>query len=132
MQQERQQWMQLIELLRKRCVDCVCWGGRASNGSWLHATCRLRVAHVVLRCALPIFHRSLLPCVVFCFSKKRCDSLANSLTTFNMTSTAEKAEIHSFVERSVGRLNEADRKLPQIVRLREMLRRGLGVHHAGT
>ena len=70
--------------------------------------------------------------MVFCFSKKRCDSLANSLTTFNMTSTSEKAEIHSFVERSVGRLSEADRKLPQIARLREMLRRGLGVHHAGT
>lgn len=86
---------------------------------------------IVCFCNVHCIHRSLLPCVVFSFSKKRCDSLANSLTTFNMTSTAEKAEIHSFVERSVGRLSEADRKLPQIVRLRDMLRRGLGVHHAG-
>ncbi len=79
----------------------------------------------------PTTHSALLPCVVFCFSKKRCDSLANSLTTFNMTSTSEKAEIHAFVQRSIARLSEEDRMLPQILQLQDMLRRGLGVHHAG-
>jgi hypothetical protein len=29
------------------------------------------------------------------------------------------------------RLSPADRKLPQVLRVRELLRRGLGVHHAG-
>lgn len=36
-----------------------------------------------------------------------------------------------FCEKSLARLKGGDRQLPQILRLREMLKRGLGVHHAG-
>lgn len=48
-----------------------------------------------------------------------------------MTSAAEKSEIHVFCERALARLKGTDRQLPQVLRVREMLRRGLGVHHAG-
>ena len=36
-----------------------------------------------------------------------------------------------FFERALGRLRGGDRELPQILRVRDMLKRGLGVHHAG-
>ena len=69
--------------------------------------------------------------MVFCFSKKRCDLLADGLGSLDLTTGAEKSEIHIFCERSLARLKGSDRELPQIKRVREMLKRGLGVHHAG-
>jgi hypothetical protein len=56
----------------------------------------------------------LLPVVVFCFSKKKCDACVDGLTTLDLTSNADKAEIHTFCERALARLNPGDRKLPQV------------------
>ena len=70
--------------------------------------------------------------VVFCFSKKRVDLLADNLSNLDLAAAADKSEIHVFCERALGRLRGADRELPQILRVREMLKRGLGVHHAGA
>lgn len=75
--------------------------------------------------------KGLLPVVVFCFSKNRCDQLANSLTAADLTSTSEKSEIHLFCNKGFSRLKGSDRQLPQILRLEDLLRRGIGVHHAG-
>lgn len=75
--------------------------------------------------------RKLLPVVVFVFSRKRIDQVADNLNSLDLTTASEKAEIHIFVEQSVARLKGGDRRLPQILRLKQMLKRGLGVHHAG-
>ncbi|KAL4444150.1 hypothetical protein ABPG75_011887 [Micractinium tetrahymenae] len=75
--------------------------------------------------------KDLLPCVVFVFSKKRIDALADNLQSLDLTSAAEKSEIHLFCEKALARLKGGDRELPQVLRVREMLKRGLGVHHAG-
>ncbi|KAG2484118.1 hypothetical protein HYH03_017069 [Edaphochlamys debaryana] len=75
--------------------------------------------------------RAMLPVAVFCFSKKRCDSAADALSSLDLSSGAEKAAVHGFVERCLGRLKEGDRALPQILRLRDLMRRGIAVHHAG-
>ena len=75
--------------------------------------------------------QELLPMVIFAFSKKRCDTLVDSLTSMDLTSSSEKHDIHIFCERALSRLSVADQKLPQVLRVRELLRRGLGVHHAG-
>lgn len=75
--------------------------------------------------------RALLPVVVFCFSKKRVDLLADNLSNVDLATAADKSEIHVFCERALARLRGPDRELPQILRVREMLMRGLGVHHAG-
>lgn len=75
--------------------------------------------------------KDLLPMVAFCFSKKRCDALADTLRSLDMTTAAEKSEIHIFCDRALARLKGSDRELPQVLRLREMLKRGVGVHHAG-
>ena len=79
-----------------------------------------------------VCYRALLPVVVFCFSKKRVDLLADNLSNLDLATAADKSEIHVFCERALGRLRGADRELPQILRVREMLKRGLGVHHAGA
>lgn len=75
--------------------------------------------------------KELLPMVAFCFSKKRCDALVDSLQSLDLTSNREKSEIHVFCDKAFSRLTSEDRKLPQILRIKEMLKRGLGIHHAG-
>ncbi|KFM25638.1 Helicase SKI2W [Auxenochlorella protothecoides] len=51
--------------------------------------------------------------------------------TLDFTSSSEKSEIHLFCEKCFARLTGTDRQLPQVLRVTEMLKRGLGVHHAG-
>jgi antiviral helicase SKI2 len=72
-----------------------------------------------------------LPMVVFAFSKRKCDLLADGITGVDLISSKEKHETHIFCEKALSRLSAADRTLPQVTRVRELLSRGLGVHHAG-
>lgn len=44
----------------------------------------------------------------------------------------EKSDIHHFIQRCIQRLKGSDRKLPQVVKLTELLKRGIGVHHSGV
>ncbi|KAK7333272.1 hypothetical protein VNO80_30037 [Phaseolus coccineus] len=75
--------------------------------------------------------KSLLPVVIFCFSKNRCDKSADSFTGTDFTSSSEKSEIRIFCDKAFSRLKGSDRNLPQVVRVQNLLRRGIGVHHAG-
>lgn len=75
--------------------------------------------------------KSLLPVVIFCFSKNRCDKSADSMTGTDLTSSSEKSEIRLFCDKAFSRLKGSDRNLPQVVRVESLLRRGIGVHHAG-
>lgn len=74
---------------------------------------------------------SLLPACIFVFSKKRCEQNADALTNQDFTNAQEKSHIHMIVEKSLARLKPEDRLLPQIVRMRELLSRGIAVHHGG-
>ncbi|XP_073062145.1 DExH-box ATP-dependent RNA helicase DExH11 isoform X2 [Primulina eburnea] len=73
----------------------------------------------------------LLPVVIFCFSKNRCDKSAHNLTGTDLTTGSEKSEIRIFCDKAFSRLKGSDRNLPQVVRVQGLLRRGIGVHHAG-
>jgi antiviral helicase SKI2 len=92
----------------------------------------------------------LLPVVIFTFSKKKCEQNAATLTNLDLSSSVEKSEIHVMIEKSVMRLKGkyftrflteysegfisslgSDKKLPQIGRMRDLLSRGIGVHHGG-
>ena len=74
----------------------------------------------------------LLPCIVFSFSKKKCEECAfHGLSSVDLTNAREKAAIHIFFANAVQRLSGTDRFLPQITRLQGLLKRGIGVHHAG-
>uniref|UniRef100_A0A3Q2XYG0 SKI2 subunit of superkiller complex n=1 Tax=Hippocampus comes TaxID=109280 RepID=A0A3Q2XYG0_HIPCM len=76
-------------------------------------------------------HRQQTPVVAFTFSRTRCDENARSLDSMDLTTSIEKAEIHSFFQKSLSRLRGGDRQLPQIVLMRDLLKRGVAVHHSG-
>jgi len=75
--------------------------------------------------------QDLLPACIFVFSKKRCEENADALTNIDYCTASEKSAIHMIIEKSVARLKPEDRDLPQIRRLRELLSRGIAVHHGG-
>ncbi|KAF6153462.1 hypothetical protein GIB67_027329 [Kingdonia uniflora] len=95
------------------------WGSRRSEASlWLLLIKKLS-------------KMSLLPVVIFCFSKNRCDKSADNLTSTDLTSSSEKSAIRVFCDKAFSRLKGSDRNLPQVVRIQSLLHRGIGVHHAG-
>ena len=74
---------------------------------------------------------TLLPACIFVFSKKRCEENADALSNQDFCDAKEKSHIHMIIQNSIARLRPEDRELPQIVRLKEMLSRGIAVHHGG-
>jgi len=77
--------------------------------------------------------RDLDPAIFFCFSKKKCNEAADQLHTQSLTTAAtDKNQIHLFYQAAISRLSASDRAVPQIARHRDMLKRGIGVHHAGV
>ncbi|ORX82713.1 antiviral helicase [Anaeromyces robustus] len=74
----------------------------------------------------------LLPVVIFTFSKKKCEEYADGLINKDLLNDANKrSAIYSFISNSLSRLKGSDRELPQINRMKELLSRGIGVHHSG-
>ena len=97
-------------------------GGRTTAAQdrniWVHLVHHLR-------------KEDLLPSCIFVFSKKRCEENADALSNQDFCNASEKSAIHMTIERSIARLRPEDRILPQIRRLRELLGRGIAVHHGG-
>ncbi|KAL5639152.1 hypothetical protein ACGC1H_006609 [Rhizoctonia solani] len=75
--------------------------------------------------------KSLLPVVIFTLSKKRCEENASTLSSTDLCDAKERSEVHLVWEKALGRLKGTDKKLPQIARMRDLLSRGVGVHHGG-
>lgn len=48
--------------------------------------------------------KSLLPVVVFTFSKKRCEENAGTLTNLDLSTSVEKSEVHVTIEKALSRL----------------------------
>ena len=97
-------------------------GGRTTaaqdRNTWVHLVQHLK-------------KQNLLPACIFVFSKKRCEENADALSNLDFCTATEKSAIHMIIERSLTRLKPEDRILPQIRRLRELLARGVAVHHGG-
>jgi len=72
-----------------------------------------------------------MPTVVFSFSKKKCEEIANMLRTMELNSAAEKGAVYSFTQQAISRLSPVDAALPQVLTVCEMVKRGIGVHHGG-
>lgn len=107
-------------------------GGNQNNGYGLNNWGLKRSdASLWLSLINKLSKKSLLPVVIFCFSKNRCDKSADKMTGTDLTSSSEKSEIRIFCDKAFSRLKGSDRNLPQVVRVQSLLRRGIGVHHAG-
>jgi hypothetical protein len=69
-------------------------------------------------------HTRLTPALVFCFNRDECWSVAEQLKGLPLVSEAQKARLHA----EVNKLDWTQGVGPKI---RQMLHRGVGVHHAG-
>lgn len=107
------------------------WGNQNSGGGGNAWGSRRSEASLWLSLIKKLSKKSLLPVVIFCFSKNRCDKSADKMTGTDLTTSTEKSEIRIFCDKAFSRLKGSDRNLPQVVRVQELLRRGIGVHHAG-
>lgn len=71
-----------------------------------------------------------LPVVCFCFSRKKCEALANSVSEKLVDmGKAEKSKCHIFVETCIKTLAIEDRDLPQIKFVSSLIEKGVGIHH---
>lgn len=57
----------------------------------------------------------MVPAVVFVFSRKKCDSLATSLSNANLNTKNEKSKVLRVINKSIAILNDIDKKLPQVL-----------------
>lgn len=69
----------------------------------------------------------LTPSVVFSFSKKKCEEIANMLRSLDLNTATERSAIQGFTMQTIARLSPNDATLPQVQLLCEMVKRGLGV-----
>jgi len=73
----------------------------------------------------------LVPTVIFSFSKKKCEEIANMLRTLDLNTASERNAAHQFGIQTRARLSPNDASLPQVITICEMVKRGIGVHHGG-
>ena len=72
---------------------------------------------------------TLMPTVVFSFSKKKCEEIANMLRSLDLNTASEGNTAHAFAIQTMKRLSPKDACLPQVITTCEMVKRGIGVHH---
>ena len=71
------------------------------------------------------------PAVIFVFSIKRITEYAKMLSLKNLANRNEKSQIIKFYNQVVDSMPYEDQLIPQVQELREILKSGIGVHHAG-
>jgi hypothetical protein len=69
----------------------------------------------------------LTPTVIFSFSKKKCEEIANMLRTLDLNTAVERNAAHMFAMQTMARLSPNDASLPQVLQTCEMVKRGIGV-----
>ena len=106
-------------------------GNIARTGRGVGRTSAAQDRNIWLHVIQYLKKHDLLPACIFVFSKKRCEENANALSNLDFCTATEKSAIHMIIERSIARLKPEDRLLPHIRRLRELLSRGIAVHHGG-
>jgi antiviral helicase SKI2 len=72
---------------------------------------------------------NLLPCVVFTFSKKKINSLAEKIYLFDLTNRLEKSKIRRLISHALSTLKPEDRALQQFDFLTDICMNGYAVHH---
>jgi antiviral helicase SKI2 len=73
-----------------------------------------------------------LPVIVFTLSRARCDgNAANMPHTLDLLTAVESKESLRFFRACIARLKGSDKRLPQILVMEDLLKRGIGIHHSG-
>lgn len=74
---------------------------------------------------------NLLPCILFSFSRDKCDTRARKLGALDLLTKPELSKVKIFVTKSLKKLSPSDQSLPQVRELVALLERGVGIHHSG-
>lgn len=85
----------------------------------------------IFKLAKMIMLRQYDPVIVFSFSKRDCERLANEMVKLDLTGDDEKKLVDGIFWNALDFLSDDDKKLPQVALLLPLLRRGIGVHHSG-
>lgn len=70
-----------------------------------------------------------LPCIYFCFSRRRCEELANELYNFDFLDEPQRKEITSLFDSLLNQFDLKDQPSASI--LYPLIARGIAYHHAG-
>jgi superfamily II RNA helicase len=75
--------------------------------------------------------RDLLSAIVFSFSRKKCEEYAQQITT-NLVDNYERSEIEKEFKKNLHKLlNPENRNLKQVQMVKNVLVKGIGIHHSG-
>ena len=71
-----------------------------------------------------------LPCIFFIFSRKKCKQYAKYIN-INLIDHEERAEIEKIFNYNIRKLTAEPDRMPQIYETKELLMKGIGIHHSG-
>jgi len=78
-----------------------------------------------------IMERSYQPVIIFSFSKKECELYALQMSKLDFNNDDEKKAIETIFNNAIDSLSEDDKNLPAVLNILPLLKRGIGIHHAG-
>ncbi|KAI5432504.1 ATP-dependent RNA helicase mtr4, variant 2 [Lathyrus oleraceus] len=78
-----------------------------------------------------IIQRQYDPVILFSFSKRECEFLAMQMAKMDLNGDTEKDNIEKIFWCAMDMLSDDDKKLPQVLNMLPLLKRGIGVHHSG-
>ncbi|KAD6795497.1 hypothetical protein E3N88_06393 [Mikania micrantha] len=78
-----------------------------------------------------IIQRQYDPVIIFSFSKRECEFLAMQMAKMDLNDEDEKANTETIFWSAMDMLSDDDKKLPQVLNMLPLLKRGIGVHHSG-
>jgi ATP-dependent RNA helicase DOB1 len=98
-------------------------GNRKGGGTKGPSTC-FKVVKMIME-------RSLQPVIIFSFSRRECEALALQMSKLDFNSPREKELVEEVFTNAIDILSDDDKKLPQVVHVLPLLKRGIGIHHSG-
>ncbi|KAL6176342.1 hypothetical protein ACLB2K_052976 [Fragaria x ananassa] len=106
---------------------------KKENGKWQKGLVIGKAAEEsdIFKMVKMIIQRQYDPVILFCFSKRECESLAMQMAKLDLNGDSEKANIETIFWSAMDMLSDDDKKLPQVTSMLPHLMRGIGIHHSG-
>ena len=98
----------------RRGPEHMAWQAQGSKANWMSLIRFLE-------------REDLTPTVVFSFSKKKCEEIAQMLRSLDLNTASERSAVQGFTLQTVARLSPSDAVLPQVLTVCDMVKRGIGV-----
>ena len=78
-----------------------------------------------------LINTDLSPMIIFAFGRKLCEELSECFNDKCYVTEEESQQINELLNISIEKLDDNDKKLPQIENTKNLIMRGIGVHHGG-